>query len=57
MVFDLMSMDAEDYDKRDLNVFFQNDLFKTRVIDLKAEGEIPNCQMDSFVLFYVVTHI
>lgn len=54
MVFDLMNMNAGDYDKRDINVFFQNDLFKTRVIDLKAEGKIPNCQMDSFVLFYVV---
>ncbi len=54
MIFDLMSMDAEDYNKRGVNVFFQNDLFKTRVIDLKAEGKIPDCQMDSFVLFYVV---
>ena len=54
MIFDLMNMDAEEYNKRDMNVFFQNDLFKTRVIDLKAEGKIPDCQMDSFVLFYVV---
>ena len=54
MIFDLMNMDAEEYKKRGMNVFFQNDLFKTRVIDLKAKGKIPDCQMDSFVLFYVV---
>ncbi len=54
MIFDLMSMDAQEYDKRSMNVFFQNGLFKVRVINLKAGGKIPDCRMDSFVLFYVV---
>ena len=54
MIFDLLSMDAREYDKRSMNVFFQNGLFKVRVINLKAGGKIPDCRMNSFVLFYVV---
>jgi mannose-6-phosphate isomerase class I len=53
-IFDLVNMEPEAYEQREKNVFFQNDLFKTRVIDLKPEQRIPDCQMDSFVMFYVV---
>jgi quercetin dioxygenase-like cupin family protein len=53
-IFDLMSFEAEGYEKRSVNVFFQNDVFKTRVIVLEAGGKIPPCQMDTFVMFYVV---
>ena len=53
-IFDLMRLTAEGYENRSVNVFYQNDLFKTRVIVLEAGGKIPECQMDSFVLFYVV---
>lgn len=53
-IFDLMNLDSEAYEKREKNVFFQNDLFKTRVIDLKPGQKIPDCQMDGFVMFYVV---
>ncbi len=53
-IFDLINIETEGYDKRAVNVFFQNDLFKTRVIVLEAGGKIPQCQMDSFVIFYVV---
>jgi len=53
-IFDLMNLESEGYEQREKNVFFQNDLFKTRVIDLKPGGKIPDCQMDCFVMFYVV---
>lgn len=53
-IFDLMRLTAEGYEYRSVNVFYQNDLFKTRVIVLEAGGKIPECRMDSFVLFYVV---
>ena len=53
-IFDLTNLAAEGYEKRNVNVFFQNDLFKTRIIVLEAGGKIPECQMDSFVMFYVV---
>lgn len=53
-IFDLMNLEAQGYENRQVNVFFQNKLFKTRVIVLEAGGKIPECQMDSYVMFYVV---
>lgn len=53
-IFDLMNMNSESYKQRGKNVFFENELFKTRVINLKEGEIIPNCQMDCFVIFYVV---
>jgi quercetin dioxygenase-like cupin family protein len=53
-IFDLMNLKAEGYDNRYVNVFFQNELFKTRVIVLEAGGKIPECRMDTFVMFYVI---
>lgn len=53
-IFDLMNLEAKGYENRNVNVFFQNEVFKTRVIVLEAGGEIPECQMDSYVIFYVV---
>lgn len=53
-IYDLISIAAEGYEKRQVNVFFKNDLFKTRAIVLEAGGKIPECQMDSYVMFYVV---
>lgn len=53
-IFDLMNLEAAEYKNRSVNVFFQNNLFKVRVIVLEAGGEIPECQMESYVMFYVV---
>ncbi|MCX6063518.1 MAG: hypothetical protein NTV26_04920 [Caldiserica bacterium] len=53
-IFDLVNLESEAYERRQKNVFFQNDLFKTRVIDLKPGQKVPDCQMDCFVMFYVV---
>jgi len=33
-IFDLMKLEAQGYENRAVNVFYQNDLFKTRVIVL-----------------------
>lgn len=53
-IFDVMNLEAESHENRGVNVFFQNDAFKMRVIVLEAGGEIPLCQMETFVMFYVV---
>jgi len=53
-IFDLMELDAQMHDKRAANVFFKNETFKTRVIVLEPGGEIPECDMESYVIFYVV---
>ncbi len=53
-VFDMMNLDALPYEKRGMNVFFEADEFKTRIIELKAGEAMPDCQMNSYVLFYIV---
>jgi len=53
-IYDLMDLEAEGYEKRNVNVFFENDLFKTRVITLEPGQKIPECKMDSFVMFYAI---
>ena len=53
-IFDLLRFSAESYENRNVNVFYHNELFKARVIDLEAGGMIPECMMESHVLFYVV---
>ena len=53
-IFDHMNLEAQGYEHRQVNVFYQNDSFKTHVIVLEAGGKIPECQMDSYVMFYVV---
>jgi len=53
-IFDLMNIEVQSYENRGVNVFFQNDIFKSRLIVLEANGKIPLCQMDTFVMFYVI---
>lgn len=53
-IFDLMDLVAQGYENRQVNVFYQNDFFKARVIAIEAGGKIPECQMDTYVMFYVV---
>jgi quercetin dioxygenase-like cupin family protein len=53
-IFDLMNLEADGYENRNVNVFYENELFKTRVIVLGKGEKIPKCQMASFVMFYVV---
>ena len=53
-VFDMMDLDAYPYEKRGQNVFFEADEFKTRIIELKPGQSMPDCQMSSYVLFYII---
>lgn len=51
-VFDIKSMETYSFDEREKNVFYKADEFKTRIIELPAEGKMPICKMDSSVIFY-----
>ena len=53
-IFDLQTMTAHPYADRAKNVFYQTDAFKTRIIELPPEGELPTCKMASHVIFYVL---
>ena len=53
-IFDLMKLDIKRNENRNASVFFQNNLFKALVIVLEAGEKIQKCQMESYVMFYVV---
>lgn len=53
-VFNLKTMKSHPYEKRDKNVFYKDKQFKTRIIELPPDGEMPTCEMASYVVFYVI---
>ena len=53
-VFDLKKIDTYPYEERDKNVFFKSKRFKARIIKLKTGEGIPTCEMQSFIIFYVI---
>jgi mannose-6-phosphate isomerase-like protein (cupin superfamily) len=54
-IFDLKAMQSYPYEERDKNVFYKAKGFKTRIIELPSGGEMPTCEMKSYVIFYVVS--
>ena len=53
-IFDLNSIATFPYEERDKNVFFKSKRFKARIIHLNKGESIPECEMQSFVIFYVI---
>ncbi|MBC8387640.1 MAG: hypothetical protein H8E13_06275 [Actinobacteria bacterium] len=53
-IFDLYDIESFPYSSRDKNVFYYTDEFKTRIIELAKGDKIPECEMDSYVVFYVI---
>ncbi|MEA3453548.1 MAG: hypothetical protein U9R12_01310 [Candidatus Caldatribacteriota bacterium] len=53
-VFNLKTMKSYPYEDRHKNVFYKAKEFKTRIIKLPPGGEIPTCEMVSYVIFYVI---
>ncbi len=41
--------------KERATVFYEADEFSSRLITLPSDGKIPPCDMDSYVLFYVIS--
>jgi len=53
-VFDLNTMKAYPYEERDKNVLYRTLEFKARIIELPPGGTMPECQMESYVVFAVI---
>ncbi len=53
-VFNPKKMKSYPYAERDKNVFYKAKEFKARIIELPPGGEMPTCEMSSYVLFYVI---
>lgn len=57
IVFDIKSAKSHPFEDRDKNVFYQAPEFKARIIQLPAGGEMPPCEMASYVVFCVVAGV
>ena len=53
-VFDLKKMKSYPYAQRHKNVFYKAGEFKARIIGLPAGGKMPQCKMESHVIFFVI---
>ncbi len=53
-VFNLKDLVSYPYKEREKNVFYKAKEFKARIIELTAGGEMPTCEMASYVIFYVI---
>ena len=53
-IIDLKKMISNPYEEREKNVFYNAEEFKARLIKLPADGNMPTCEMDSYVIFYVI---
>lgn len=53
-LFNLKTMKSYPYEERDKNVFYKAKEFKIRIIELPPDGEMPTCEMLSYVIFYVI---
>ena len=53
-IFDLTSTTAYPHEERDKNIFYLADEFKVRIIELPPGGRMPDCEMASHVIFYVL---
>jgi len=49
--FDIVRMQAHEYDQRGKNVFYETPEFKLRVIDLAPRESLPQRKMASYVVF------
>ncbi len=53
-VVDLKAMVSYPYEEREKNIVYNVEEFKVRIIKLPEDGKMPNCEMPSHVIFYVI---
>jgi len=52
--FDINTLTAFPFAERDKNVFYRADEFKMRIIELSVNQELPECEMNSHVVFFLI---
>jgi len=52
--FDLKALGTHPFEEREKNIIYNVEEFKVRIIKLPADGKIPDCNMSSYVMFYVI---
>lgn len=56
-IFDIKALQAFPFAERQKNVFFQANEFKMRIIELKKNEQLPDCQMSSHVIFLLLSGV
>lgn len=54
-IFNTKTLQAFPFSERHKNVFYQVDEFKMRIIELENGQQLPDCQMESYVVFSLVS--
>lgn len=53
-IFDLKVLGTHPFDEREKNIIYNVEEFKVRIIKLPVDGKIPDCNMPSYIMFYVI---
>jgi len=53
-IFDFNTIKALPYEERHKNVLYKSEDFKIRVIDLPEQGSMPECNMETHVVFVLM---
>lgn len=53
-IFDFNKIEGKPYEERHKNVLYKTEDFKIRVIDLPENGTMPECNMETYVVFVVM---
>ena len=53
-IVDLKARISHPYEECEKNVVYNVEEFKVRIIKLLAGGKMPNCEMSSYVIFYII---
>lgn len=53
-ILDFTKITGFPYEERHKNILYKNDDFKIRIIDLPENGSLPECDMESYVVFIVM---
>lgn len=53
-VLDFNKIEAYPYTERNKNILYSQNTFKIRIIELPPNGTMPECEMTSSVIFYII---
>ncbi len=53
-VFNFNKIKAYPYAERNKNILYSQSNFKVRIIELPPNGKMPECEMKSTVIFYII---
>ena len=53
-IFNLKTLGTHPFEEREMNIMYNTEEFKVRIIKLPPGGKIPTCEMSSYVIFNII---